>query len=185
VEKFPDVQTAWDEFLDPEGVGNLTKATLMHAVQALGLAGFVKGIPGDVRGFVRDLMKLKESKGELLLLGDLTAFEPPDQRNNVMDDPRSDPTAKSDAGASMMYGTVDDYTVADYATLKEGTGSIEGEPVTPDLAPEEAYSDATKVYSDADQVFDAQEYSSELAHNAIRGSILSQSMPDLGLASME
>ena len=36
--KFPEFR-----FLDPEGVGGLTKAALMHAVQALGLAGFVRG----------------------------------------------------------------------------------------------------------------------------------------------
>jgi len=188
LQKFPDIQSAWDEFLDPEGVGGLTKASLMHAVQALGLAGFVKGIPGDVRGFVRELMSAKESKGELLLLGDLANIETSmDIRENLFDDPLSAKiSAKSEAGASMQYGTIEDYdTMNDIALLSNLPESFVGDEAGGSQKAGSRPSEPTDIYSDVDNVVNAQEYSSELAHNVIRSSIMTQSMPDLGTGSME
>jgi hypothetical protein len=180
LQKFPDIQSAWDEFLDPEGVGGLTKAALMHAVQALGLAGYVKGIPGDVRGFVREIMNSKESKDELLLLSDLEAIDAPAEvRNKFYDDPITEPiSAKSEAGASMQYGTLeyDDTNddVAKMSNIPESLADYEaGGSQKPGSMPGSRPSEPN---SDVDNVVVA----NEMAHNVIETTIMSQSMPDLG-----
>jgi hypothetical protein len=197
LEKFPDRQTAWDEFLDPEGVGGLTKAALMHAVQALGLAGFVKVIPGDVRGFVRELMQEKKSEGELFLLGDLAMVVRSHdvaipERKESDDDPRSPKseavTARSEAGASLQYDDID--TLQDFGTETiQDAPSYDGRAQTPlSGGGLDIFYPESPAYSDADIeqiVADAQELSAELAHNVLGRTILSasQSMPDLERAS--
>jgi hypothetical protein len=186
-EKFPDVQTAWDEFLDPEGVGGLTKASLMHAVQALGLAGFVKGIPGDVRGFVRELMSGKKSTGEMLLLSDLPVGEIPHapmhfnvEGRRSEGDPTSDPTsAKSEPGQSMHYGgTVDDYTIDDFATVPEGSNPASDALKDPLSSKEaEVVEEPQRPPSGG-----AGTISRQLAHEVIVKTIICAYPPDLGPA---
>jgi hypothetical protein len=71
--QFPDLKTAWDEFVDPDGDGGVTKAQLLQVVRALGLAGPNKGIDGNVKAFVRNIWLVKDSEDEFFIFEDLEA----------------------------------------------------------------------------------------------------------------